>query len=1068
MNSDTRRMQNPYPHEPEVHGPYNLYQPYYSYAGLWDRLGNLAVVVPAVVLALTVVYQFGVQQGALAPLSTFLWDLLVSAIPARVLYAIDRLLNPPLFPRHMLPTQSRAHDAYDHVAKSHVLQRLLGIDKHRTIIQSVSQAGRSTFSVPFGVALRTITMAPNQPPGLPNATGKECFHNSILQGLSIFKAYTAYLSSVSTKQHKAGNATPIADTLRSILVDLANPVNNGKVFKVKEPLRLLPTTDEQDAHEYYLSLCLVVKEELLKPAPVSLALTDYKQYNSPNDDSAGTQHGSGSGCSSQPAGSGARPEPDLGRNPLQGFEMHRTTCLKCKYCPAYRSVPYFSITLLLSPGRKVTSLEASLNAYTALGIVEKVDCSKCTILEAYSALKKPDSRSADNTHPSIEKIREAIENEDYDDETVEKCGILKQVKSSKTQQVSFSRFPNVLVFHINRSMMEGTKARKLRGKFEYPPKFDFGPWQVGSAGQLAEEVEEWPTDPTASMAARDQQASKIKGQIYQLRAVVAHGGEDHSSGHYVCYRQHPESGWTQQTTKGRPQADAPGTDTESFWRLSDLNGYQVSEKKVLEPDEDVFMLFYELSPEIVERSRDVSSPLSHDRTPPIPTGPHVFNLDLVEALCKEESSHPTRAMVELPGATSETENNDPSKISLSESDVESAAKQLVDTSSAEQLKAVGDPGQAIEQSNEENPTPVKEEVTAVANGGQEQQEDKKSKKQQKKQRQAQRKKEEKKQEENEKKRREEERKRLEENMKRDEEAKTREEEEMNPLEKEIKRLEEDKRMMEKKAKLVEERDKMVKEEMEVISKNMREEGLDPDSELGRQEVASRWVKQHKEKNNPVNPVEELEKLHREEEEILEKINRLENRLEEEKSMLAHCEKSEKDAQDTFREYREKTQSKDTDSKEVGGERREEQEKMERKVLERIEKQMDLEIAEATRRVNALRKGQEERRLEREKLDIEKNGRAEVKIRGLARRTLANVEEHGAPPNEIEGIAGRIEAKMKAQGVLPKDRSETLTIARGSAALLDAAATPEDASDSSETLTGEPVAPAGSDLMGFGF
>ena len=144
MDSDARRiLSGQQDRHPYVHGHRDLYPGYYSYENIWDRLRSPSFLLSALLLALAVVYQLGLPQGRLRSLPRLSWNFLVSATPARLLYAVDNWLNPPLFPRPKLlsPSPSPSHS---HAAKSDVLQKILGTAKPTTLINSLSKLTTDT------------------------------------------------------------------------------------------------------------------------------------------------------------------------------------------------------------------------------------------------------------------------------------------------------------------------------------------------------------------------------------------------------------------------------------------------------------------------------------------------------------------------------------------------------------------------------------------------------------------------------------------------------------------------------------------------------------------------------------------------------------------------------------------------------------------------------------------------------------------------------------------------------------------------------------------------------------
>ncbi len=105
MNSDERRILAQFDRHDPGPNPYAFSPTYYGAENLRNRVANNpAILVPVLVLVATVVYQAAAQNGQLPPLGSLLWDTLVRILPARLLFAFDDWLNPPLFPNPMLQT----------------------------------------------------------------------------------------------------------------------------------------------------------------------------------------------------------------------------------------------------------------------------------------------------------------------------------------------------------------------------------------------------------------------------------------------------------------------------------------------------------------------------------------------------------------------------------------------------------------------------------------------------------------------------------------------------------------------------------------------------------------------------------------------------------------------------------------------------------------------------------------------------------------------------------------------------------------------------------------------------
>ncbi|KAK4137580.1 cysteine proteinase [Trichocladium antarcticum] len=646
MNSDARRIQSQF----DTRAGPDLYQ-YYVDGRLRDRIANPTVIVTVVVLAVTIVYQAAYQQGQVPSLVQILWDVGVSLTPARLLFAIDRLINPPLFPNPMLKTQSPTH-----AAKSDVLRRILGLDGPGGIVGSFSHVGRKGLSGLSGATPGSKAVA-DRPPGLGNYDNS-CYQNSILQGLTSLKPLPAYLSALSPEKSAGLPPNRTADALRDLVANLKSSTNNGRTLWTPKVLKNMSTWQQQDAQEYYSKLLDQIDNEIGKTV---LALQKGAGFESelPRDDASDSQNSQhseqsdDSGYQSLPSHRKAGSELGLARNPLEGLMAQRVACVSCGYCEGLTMIPFNCLTLSLGNSSDHDVYER-LDHYTKLEAIGGVECLKCTLLKVRVGFETLLQRAGDlpELRERLRLVTEVIEEESFDDETLVKCKVpaRSRVSSTKTKQVAIARPPQSLVFHMNRSVFNETTGDMFKNSaaVRFPMTLDLGPWCLGSAdGRAAtgedllarQGEEQWPLDPTLSMVAGDSQPSKITGPIYELRAVVTHQGH-HDNGHYVCYRRHtiPPAKTadgqndiikdlarlaleTETETDSTPDPDAdgeslgaeqqqhgtptptptptplpPAQDGEAarsqWWRFSDERVYRVDESTALNQS-GVFMLFYD-------------------------------------------------------------------------------------------------------------------------------------------------------------------------------------------------------------------------------------------------------------------------------------------------------------------------------------------------------------------------------------------------------------------------------------------------------------------------------------------
>ena len=578
MNSDSKRILSQF----DPYQNFEDYPSYYSTERLWERLTQPTVLVSILVLVLTVHHRLVFSDGQSRPLPEIAWDGLVFLIPARLLYAIDTWLNPPLVPVPMLHTRPRTH-----AAKSEVLRKVLGMDKPGGIMMSVSQAGRKSLSI-VGIS----SGAENErPAGLGN-WDNSCYQNSILQSLAALKPLPAFLASLPPDRLAGWPKTTTVDTLRELVRDLNDESNNGKILWTPSVLKNMSTWQQQDAQEYFSKLLDVVDSEIAKVTKATQSATGFD--NDPTkDDSTSSQHSDDSGYQSLSNQSKIAPEPKAIHNPLEGLAAQRVACTSCGFSEGLSLIPFNCLTLTLGAGMSEHDLYERLDSYTKVESIPGVDCPKCTLLKYRARLqtiiqRSRDAGTKDEDFPEplarLRATEEALEEDDFDDKTLsKKCKIPsgQRVNSTKTKQAVIARPPQSLAVHMNRSVFDETTGAMFKNPsaVRFPKTLDLGPWCLGSAngptpqaGELGASSpesytpspptaeEQWLLDPEASMVAGDLQPSRITGPIYELRAVITHYGR-HENGHYVCYRKHP-----------RPTPDKPklALDTEKpHWQDSE-------------------------------------------------------------------------------------------------------------------------------------------------------------------------------------------------------------------------------------------------------------------------------------------------------------------------------------------------------------------------------------------------------------------------------------------------------------------------------------------------------------------
>ncbi|KAJ6438382.1 ubiquitin C-terminal hydrolase [Purpureocillium lavendulum] len=635
MNSQQAEYRNFYESRSTAHR-----RPPYAQETVSDRWSEPAVVLTGLALLVTVIFKLYSPdcsfEEAANSIGTLLWDTLVFAVPAPVLFAVDNWLNPPLAPRPMPDAQSALH-----AAKSDAMRRIIGLDRSGGIVATVFQARTRALSMTGSVL--GLKLDHERPPGLGNRDNS-CYQNSILQGLASLESFPEYLSACVRAVDSDNPDRNVAQTLRALIHDLNDLDNNGKTIWTPSLLKSMSTWTQQDAQEYYSKMLDDIDKAVAKAVKESRRFAGLEPEGNKDGSATASQHSDDSGYQSLPS------SPDLSaikplHNPLEGLLAQRVACVQCGFSEGLSMIPFNCLTLSLGLDKNQHDLYERLDSYSKLEAIEGVECPKCTLLKAQRLLTKlldkmeeSSSLAEQLTEPRrrLEAVELALEEDDFEEKTLtDKCKISNQskVSSTKTKQIVIARPPQSLAVHVNRSVFDPETFDMIKNSapVSFPMTLDLGPWCLGSnensrlfprESSAEDSEEQWQSDPTASMVAGDQSPSRLTGPIYELRAAVTHAGR-HENGHYICYRKYPggddaaaawgggsassltEDGIDESESTGDESRDShtPPVNNAGWWRLSDHNVAKVDEETVLSLSPGVFMLFYEcVDPSMVLQS----------------------------------------------------------------------------------------------------------------------------------------------------------------------------------------------------------------------------------------------------------------------------------------------------------------------------------------------------------------------------------------------------------------------------------------------------------------------------------
>ena len=545
-----------------------------DYSDPWERFFHPSVILPLLLAAIPVIYQALYKLDYdLLPIPELLWNILVYLVPSRLLDAIERYRSPLRIQNPMLRNIPRTH-----AMKAEALRRILGLDSPEGIMGSVAQAGRRRLSTFSGISF-TAKGAEGRPAGLGN-WDNSCYQNSVLQGLASLDSLSGYLTNpVVEGEIMDGVEKPnmrMADALRGLIATLNDPSNNGKRIWTPSTLKNMSSLQQQDAQEYFSKVLDEIDKEMGKAAKAIRTSQGFEKDAPPETPEA-------------------LPLSDF-RNPLEGLMAQRVGCTRCGYSEGLSMTPFNCLTVPLGRAWEFDVAEC-LDEATKLEQIEGVECGKCTLLKSRRQLEtivervkgmSEDEPVRKTTAERLAAVTEALDDDDYEEKTlVNKCKIGKKsrVTSTKTRQAVIARPPKSLVVHFNRSLFDELTGdlTKNYAEVRFPKVLDLGPWCLGSSCLVRNlDSEEWVLDPEKPMIASTARMSRLRGPLYELRAVVTHYGR-HENGHYICYKKHPSV-----------SDDGKEPTKEQWWRLSDDDVMKVSEENVLSQG-GVFMLFFDLA-----------------------------------------------------------------------------------------------------------------------------------------------------------------------------------------------------------------------------------------------------------------------------------------------------------------------------------------------------------------------------------------------------------------------------------------------------------------------------------------
>lgn len=559
-------------------------------------------------------------------LSRTLWGSIVFLIPTRLITALDEESK-------MASTKHAASGLstlLDFRSKSEAMQRILGFGAG-SLLPSLPGARRYSIGTSsfFG---RDIS----NPPGLGNLSSS-CYQNSIIQGLASLRSLVGFLDhNLEILGDRHTFATHVA--LKDVIQELNSTSNAGERLWIPRELKSMSSWQQQDAQEYFSKLVDQLDNEIRDASKGMTRDAGLK--------TVGSSQLSGHTLGTLPKDMKVQEVLEKLQcnsygppfvNPLEGLLAQRVGCMRCGWTEGLTMFQFNCLTVPL--GRQYEyDLRQCLYDYTALELIEGVECPKCTLLRTETQLQRlleqlgTETDSEDQgskrtltealqatTESRLKAVVKALSEEDYSEKTLSgPCHIPRKnrVCSTKSKQAVIARAPKSLAIHVNRSMFDGLTGFSFKNGADvrFPMVFNLDPWCLGTKlGEGDDELESWVVDPSESMLQQPGASHEVSNnQRYELRAVVTHSGH-HENGHYICYRKYPAESFPGKSTEDDLDEEDGEEKSEHWFMLSDANVYPVSESTVLAQG-GVFMLFYELVDDIPQSIDTVSAMAFGDRT----------------------------------------------------------------------------------------------------------------------------------------------------------------------------------------------------------------------------------------------------------------------------------------------------------------------------------------------------------------------------------------------------------------------------------------------------------------------
>ncbi|KAK9237647.1 hypothetical protein V1525DRAFT_152159 [Lipomyces kononenkoae] len=358
----------------------------------------------------------------------------------------------------------------------------------------------------------------------------DCFANSVLQGLASSPILRQYLDDSRFQDQ------PLTVALKTIIQELNSPIRYPRAISPWPFLHVLEviyksriTRSQHDAHELLHLILETITDEHDRKLREIAAKESSPSIGDVAEDEKVDRHVT-------------VPHEFM---PFEGSTVDTIRCLQCGNSPEPKSTNFIVLTLNV-PQKSSATLEDCLSSLLSSEHISDYGCQSCRLNDVIATVSElvikmklddtgqrivEDSLTSSHDVPDFDKdplgylhyLRNLDPNIDLDPEI--EARLPKSVKSTIVRTTSFGHLPDLLTFHLSRSIFSSTATRNSC-RVTFPEKLT-----VYSSQNVKSKF-----SSLAMGNGEDGQSVEGGSKTYRLVAMVRHMGT-HSAGHYECYRR---------------------------------------------------------------------------------------------------------------------------------------------------------------------------------------------------------------------------------------------------------------------------------------------------------------------------------------------------------------------------------------------------------------------------------------------------------------------------------------------------------------------------------------------------